>query len=89
MVGEVVTEPLTASLKVSEFVNPAGPGSLQPNLTRTPNGRLVLSWLEPRPEMQVEVILCGSRSSTGKAGRGLMTLFGRDHSRTVLRYLQP
>ena len=32
---------------VQELANPAAPGSLTPNLTRSPGGRVVLSWLEP------------------------------------------
>jgi hypothetical protein len=50
LIGGAVTESRTSTSKISELVNPAGPGSLQANLTRASKGRVVLSWLEPRPE---------------------------------------
>ena len=39
--------PAKLDLKVTPLENPAGPGSIQPNLTRARGDALILSWLQP------------------------------------------
>ena len=36
------------TLAIDKLLNPAGAGSIAPHFTRTPDGRVLLSWLEPQ-----------------------------------------
>lgn len=64
----------TPAATLVEIASPAAPGSGEPNLTTAPDGRVYLSWIEPRPDsshaLRWAVLEDGAWSAPGTIAEG-------------------
>lgn len=71
--GDKVEKPSGDSLTISMKRNLAGPGSISPNFTRTPDGGVLLSWLEPAGDQGFALRFAIRRGDNWTAPRTITT----------------
>ncbi|MBZ5610876.1 MAG: glycoside hydrolase [Acidobacteriia bacterium] len=60
----LVLPAVSQTFSATPLANPAGPGSLEPNLSATPDGAVVLSWIEPSKDGSSALRYAVRRGST-------------------------